>query len=164
MSRGLLNKGTWVLLAVTATVINSAEPGAERCPRADLDGDCDVDLRDYAEMQNAFTGPLNAGFDVLGTWDVFLFHLDYLPPNQNEYFGTFIFYGNGVVNLPNTSALYETDGRRVTIDYGLAFCCVSDRPFVFEFVNPNVLESEVVSCFPIPPNYGRCHLRGFRRP
>lgn len=30
-------------------------------PTADLDGDCDVDLLDFAEMQDGFTGPLAAG-------------------------------------------------------------------------------------------------------
>jgi hypothetical protein len=63
------------LLAVAVTVLNSAEPAGEPCPVADLDGDCDVDLRDYTIFQREFTGS-TALDPVGGVWDFFVFFLD----------------------------------------------------------------------------------------
>ncbi len=117
MSRSLFNKATWVLLAAAVAVLNSADPGGNPCSIADLDGDCDVDLSDFAVFQAAFSGA--GDYELVGEiWDVFYLH------NVNEwlYSGqSFVFYRNGTVdinaNAPSPSLYFYTfDGQQAAID------------------------------------------------
>jgi len=165
MSRSLMNKATWVLLAVTGTVLNSAEPGGEQCPRADLDGDCDVDLRDYAVFQAEFTG--SPAFDpVGGVWDVFVFFLD--PPHQPYvYFGNLQFYRSGVViadagELPG-ALFYSRDADGVTLNFvGWNYCGSSAPSLDLQSVNADVMES-VVLLDPRTNGCQRYYFRALRR-
>ncbi len=118
MSPKLWNKASW-LLVVTVGTLTSSEPAGKPCSIADLDGDCDVDLRDYELFQREFSGATS--FELVGpTWDVFHAH-DTLGWT---YTASFVFYRNGTIGVgspfPGSFFFYEFDGELVTIDWQLA--------------------------------------------
>lgn len=105
-----------VLLAVGVTVLDSAEPAGQDCSVADLDGDCDVDLSDFAVFQAAFSG--TSDYELVGdTWDVF-----YLNNIRGwAYSQSFVFYRNGTVDIQANATtpffwFYTFDGQEVVID------------------------------------------------
>lgn len=157
MSQGLLNKATWLLLAVTVTVLNSAEPAGDPCSVADLDGDCDVDLADFRVFQGEFTG-MPEFEPVGGMWDVFY---PRLPTGEAYYYATLLFYANDTLehrwgSTPQTFAQYHWDG--VYVEYtahGVGGPCSSSAdapPYQWQFVDRDTLASQPMNGPNCSPN------------
>lgn len=104
-----------VLLAAGLTVSSSAD---HPCSVADLNGDCNVDLRDYSIFQAAFSGA--EVLELVGpTWDVF-----YLDNRDGwTYTVSFVFYHNGTVRFGTTPAdgfvFYDFDHGIITVHFVL---------------------------------------------
>lgn len=129
-----------VLLAVGLTVSRSAD---HPCSVADLNGDCNVDLRDYAMFQTAFSG--TGAFELVGpTWDVF-----YLDNRHGwTYTTSFVFYHNGTVwrardEEVGTFFFYDVGGETITVQFGIkgdGDCGNEQHPYMdFSFLSADEL-------------------------